>query len=64
MDEALYEAVQYLQARLKHRAKPLSDIRILDIAEKLNCFPPDTRCDDIVLFARAIESLHGVIDEQ
>lgn len=64
MDEALYEAVQYLQARLQRRSKPLTEMQILDVADALNAFPPNTRCSDIVLFARAIESAHGVIDDK
>lgn len=64
MDEALYEAVQYLQARLQRKSKPLTEMQILDVADALNAFPSNTRCSDIVLFARAIESAHGVVDEK
>lgn len=60
MDEVLRETIQLLQAKLDRKPKPLTEQQILDLEERLNCFPPDTRCDDIVLFVRAIESIHGV----
>jgi hypothetical protein len=60
MDEVLHETIQLLQAQLARKSKPLTEQQILDLGERLHCFPPDTRCDDIVLFARAIEAIHGV----
>lgn len=60
MDEALREAIQLLQAQLDRKPKPLTEQQILDLEERLHCFPPETRCNDIVLFARAIEAIHGV----
>lgn len=62
MDEVLLETIQYLRAQLSHKPKPLTEQQILDLEERLNCFPPDTRCDDIVLFVRAIEAIHGIKD--
>lgn len=62
MDEVLRETIQYLRAQLERKSKPLTDQQILDLEERLNCFPRETRCDDIILFARAIEAIHGVKD--